>query len=255
MKKKIVLTSIIVAVVASIIIIVLLNVINTKKEEAIVKGNDEILSQVENDTSNFISNEIVNSNISNELEENIIEGDTAKEDEKQESKENIDIKENADTDSEEIIKDNQSKEFAENRVEEIVPEVEYIQGMEVAGHIEISKFNVDAPIFRNVTLKSLEISVGVAYGNLNDIGNTTIFGHAYNNYPFEKLSQLENGDTIIITDSNKNEITYEVYDKKIVNSNDATYMIRNTNGTREITMQTGNSDTTKLIVLAREINQ
>lgn len=259
MKKKIVLITTIVAIVAVIIIIAVLNVINKKAEEEIVKENDEILSQVENDTSNSISNEIVNSNINNELkQENIIEEVSAKENEKQEFKENIDVnivEENSDTNLEENITENQSNELTEMPVEEIIPEVEYIQGMEVAGHIKISKFNVDAPIFRNMNAKSLEISVGVAYGNLNEVGNTTIFGHAYNNYPFEKLSQLENGDTIVITDFSKNEVIYEVYDKQIINSNDATYMIRNTNGTREITMQTGNSDTTRLIVLAREINK
>ena len=139
-------------------------------------------------------------------------------------------------------------------VENAIVEKEYISGYEVAGYISIPKFNVNGPIFSAVTKATLELSAGVALGNLNEIGHTVLMGHAYQGYPFENISKLENGDTVIVTDANKREITYEVIDKQVVNSNDATYMIRQANGSREITMQTGHSDTTRLIVILREKN-
>lgn len=139
-------------------------------------------------------------------------------------------------------------------VENAIVEKEYISGHEVAGYISIPKFNVNGPIFSAVTKATLELSAGVALGNLNEIGHTVLMGHAYQGYPFENISKLENGDTVIVTDANKREITYEVIDKQVVNSNDATYMIRQANASREITMQTGHSDTTRLIVILREKN-
>ena len=139
-------------------------------------------------------------------------------------------------------------------LENAIVEKEYISGHEVAGYISIPKFNVNGPIFSAVTKATLELSAGVALGNLNEIGHTVLMGHAYQGYPFENISKLENGDTVIVTDANKREITYEVIDKQVVNSNDATYMIRQANASREITMQTGHSDTTRLIVILREKN-
>ena len=139
-------------------------------------------------------------------------------------------------------------------VENAIVEKEYISGYEVAGYISIPKFNVNGPIFSAVTKATLDLSAGVALGNLNEIGHTVLMGHAYQGYLFENISKLENGDTVIVTDASKREITYEVIDKQVVNSSDGTYMIRQTNGTREITMQTGHSDTTRLIVILREKN-
>ena len=104
-------------------------------------------------------------------------------------------------------------------------------------------------------MQTLNISVGVAYGTLNEVGNTTIFGHGYENYPFSVLGNIKIGDKVIITDSNKKEITYEVYDKQVISNNDASYMLRDTAGAREITMQTGHSDSKRLIVSAKEVSK
>ena len=143
---------------------------------------------------------------------------------------------------------------AEPEVVKTIVEKEYISGYEVAGYISIPKFNVNGPVFSAVTKATLDLSAGVALGNLNEIGHTVLMGHAYQGYPFENISKLENGDTVIVTDANKREITYEVIDKQVVNSSDANYMIRQANASREITMQTGHSDTTRLIVILREKN-
>lgn len=234
MKKHIIITVFIIA----IIILLSFNIIKSKENNEIVAKNDKmnlILNGESENIVSYINNDVKNENsisdINNEVE-----------------KENI-IQEN-------LIQNDEEKQIQNhnNIIDESESEVEYIEGFEVIGYMKIPKFNIEAPIFSNVTVRTLEISIAVAMGNLNEIGNTTMFGHAYKNYPFEKISELEKGDNIIIKDSRKKEITYEVYDKQIINSQDATYMMRDTNGVREISMQTGAPDNSKLIVLAREVN-
>lgn len=129
---------------------------------------------------------------------------------------------------------------------------EYIENYEVIGYMKIPKIQLYVPVLEHVTLRSLEIAVGKAYGTLNEAGNTVIMGHGNTGKAFENIPKLEVGDIINITDSQKQEITYEIYDKQIVSNSDGSYFKRETNGLREITLQTGNTDTTRLIVLARE---
>lgn len=204
---------------------------NVKNE--IVEDKLDIKNEIENTTLNTINNETKNEESEvkdtkvNDVEEDI------------ETTEPVEPTKPAEPDETEIV-------------ENAVVEKEYIEGFEVAGYISIPKFNVNSPIFSVMNKYTLELSAGVALGNLNEIGHTVLMGHAYQGYPFENISKLENGDIVIVKDASKSEITYEVIDKQVVNSNDASYMIRQTNDTREITMQTGHSDTTRLIVIIRE---
>ena len=190
-----------------------------------------------------IKNEIDNTTINNTKDESKIE------DNEVEDTEINDVEEDVET-----IEPVEPTKPAEPEVESAIVEKEYISGYEVAGYISIPKFNVNGPVFSAMNKATLELSAGVALGNLNEIGHTVLMGHAYKGYLFENISKLENGDTVIVTDASKREITYEVIDKQVVNSSDGSYMIRQTNGTREITMQTGHSDITRLIVILREKN-
>ena len=79
---------------------------------------------------------------------------------------------------------------AEPEVVKTIVEKEYISGYEVAGYISIPKFNVNGPVFSAVTKATLDLSAGVALGNLNEIGHTVLMGHAYQGYPFENISKL-----------------------------------------------------------------
>lgn len=241
MKKYLILTSIVAILVIIATIFFTFN----------IKNNNTVTKKIFGDET-FFKNEIVEDNIIHSEDENTAV-DTDKEQIENSIKDDVNIKN-------EVIVENtiehqteiNEEKTTEHMQEEI--ESEYIQEIEVIGYIKIPKYNVESPIFKNVSKNALNISVAVAYGSLNEEGNTTIFGHAYQNYPFEKISQLENGDKIIITDATKKEITYEIYNKQIINSNDATYMIRNTNGAKEITLQTGDTETTRLIVSAKEID-
>lgn len=203
-------------------------------EQDVSVKNEIVENEIDNTTLNTTNDEVENEIVENEVKDTEVN----------------DVEEDVET-TEPIEPTNLVEPEV---VENAIVEKEYISGYEVAGYISIPKFNVNGPIFSAVTKATLDLSAGVALGNLNEIGHTVLMGHAYQGYPFENISKLENGDTVIVTDANKREITYEVIDKQVVNSNDGTYMIRQANASREITMQTGHSDTTRLIVILREKN-
>lgn len=131
------------------------------------------------------------------------------------------------------------------------PEKVYMEDYEVLGRIEIPKTKVDYPVLEGVTKRSLEIAVGVAYGpGLNQEGNTTIFGHNYRNgLFFSNNKKLVNGDKICITDKYGEKVTYVIYNIYQTTPNDASYMQRETNGRREISLQTCTDDSTGRIII------
>lgn len=135
-------------------------------------------------------------------------------------------------------------------------EKEYMEEYEIAGYIKIPNLNLNIPILKEATSKSLKLSAGIVYGKgLNEIGNTTITGLNFTGDSFENIHKLEVGDVIYVTNPKNQVIVYEIYDKKIVKDTDVDYITRNTNNKREITLYTGNYDDliyNRLIILARE---
>lgn len=132
----------------------------------------------------------------------------------------------------------------------------YLNGYEVLGYISIPKTNCEYPILAQVTAKSLETAVAVLYPSnavLNTVGNVVIVGHNYrNNLFFSNNSKLANGDRIIITSADE-KVTYEIYNMYYTTANDASYMQRDTEGRREISLSTCNNDSTqRLIIWAKE---
>ena len=129
------------------------------------------------------------------------------------------------------------------------------KGFEVVGQIEIPKISLDLPILEMVSQSSLRTSVAFLYGvGINQIGNTVIVGHNYQNGTFfSDLDQLESGDYIKITDMEDNVVNYKVYEIKITTPDDGSFYDRDTNGKREITLTTSTDDTTgRFVVLASE---
>lgn len=132
----------------------------------------------------------------------------------------------------------------------------------VVGIIEIPKTKVKYPILEKVTKRSIEIAVAVQYSpkiaegtpNVNEIGNTVIIGHNYRNgLFFSNNKNLVLGDKILIKNNEGNTITYVIYNKYETTPNDTDYMIRNTDGKREISLSTCTDDGNKrLIIWARE---
>ena len=120
------------------------------------------------------------------------------------------------------------------------PEKVYMEDYEVMGKIEIPKTGVEYPVLERVTVRSIEMAVAIAYGpGLNEVGNTVIYGHNYRNgLFFSDNKKLSNGDKIYITDKYGDKVTYEIYNIYQTTANDATYFTRDTEGRREISLQT-----------------
>ena len=70
---------------------------------------------------------------------------------------------------------------------------------------------------------------------------------------FSNLKNLKNGDAIYITDESGRKVKYKVYKIYRTSGDDASYMTRDTNGKREISLSTCTDDSkARTIVWARE---
>lgn len=134
-----------------------------------------------------------------------------------------------------------------------------VAGYWVAGTIRIPATGIKYSIFSNPTAQALEKGIGILYtaNGLNQAGNTVLAGHNYRNRLFfSKNKNLNVGDIIYIKDATGVELTYEVYNKFITNSQDASFYQRDTNGERELTLTTCTDQGTKtgerIIIFARE---
>ena len=103
----------------------------------------------------------------------------------------------------------------------------------------------------------LKISLNKYWGQgPNQIGNYCIVGHNYaNGKLFGKLSQMEIGDTAILQDMDTGKsVTYEAYNKYIVDPTDVSCTSQLTNGKKEVTLITCTNDSKeRVIVKAKEI--
>lgn len=131
------------------------------------------------------------------------------------------------------------------------------KGFDVLGIIEIPKTGIKYPILDPGTRikKAIEVSVAMQYGpGPNEIGNTVIIGHNYRNGAFfGKNKQLANGDIIYITDNAGNRIKYTIYNIYKTTPQDTDYMVRNTDGAREISLSTCTDDSKqRLVIWAKE---
>ena len=128
------------------------------------------------------------------------------------------------------------------------------KGFTVIGTIEIPKINLSYPILKEASTTALEKSVAMLYGvGPNKPGNTLIIGHNYRNgLFFANNKNLSVGDKVYITDLSGQRLSYTIYDKFETTENDTEFLTRNTNGAREISLQTCTDDATlRLIILAK----
>lgn len=134
--------------------------------------------------------------------------------------------------------------------------IEY-KGYSMVGKIEIPKINLKYVILDKATPSSIETSVAVAYGpGPNKIGNTVIVGHNYRNGSFfGNNDKLEIGDKIYITDNSNTRLKYNIYNIYETSPDDGDYMVRDTNGKREISLSTCTDNSkARLIIWAVEEN-
>ncbi len=130
------------------------------------------------------------------------------------------------------------------------------KGFSVLGKIEIPKIKLGYPILETVTKKSLETSVAALYGpGPNEVGNTVIVGHNYRNgLFFSNNKKLSNGDPIFITDNSGKKIQYTIYNIYQTTPEDATYMSRDTQGAKEISLSTCTDDGKERLIIWAKAN-
>ena len=125
--------------------------------------------------------------------------------------------------------------------------------------LKIPKINIEYPVLSATSDALLFVSLNKYWGpEPNEIGNYCIVGHYYENGKmFGKLHKLKNGDTAELTDLTGNTITYQVYDKKVVEPTDTSCTSQLTARNmqkRELTLITcTNGGKQRLVVKLREI--
>lgn len=128
------------------------------------------------------------------------------------------------------------------------------QGYTVVGTIQIPKTEVSYPILKENGVKPLQIAVSKLCGpEANQPGNLVILGHNYRNgLFFANNKKLSIGDKIYITDLNGEKLAYTIYDKFETEQSNTDWIQRDTNGAREISLQTCTDDgKLRLIILAK----
>jgi LPXTG-site transpeptidase (sortase) family protein len=142
-----------------------------------------------------------------------------------------------------------------NTISDSISNKQTYKGFPQVGVIEIPKTKLKCPILEDASKAAIEVAVGIYEGvGLNKVGNTTIAGHNYRNGTFfSDNKKIEVGDKIYITDESGTKVTYIAYNIVTVAPEDSSYFGRDTEGKREITLDTCTDDTqSRLLVLARE---
>lgn len=125
--------------------------------------------------------------------------------------------------------------------------------------LNIPSLNISYPILKteqNHIDEVLKISLVKFWGgNPNEVGNYVIVGHNYKNKKmFGKLSEMNIGDEIELTDLTGKTIKYSVYDKYVVEPEDTSCTTQKTNGNKEVTLITcTNYGKQRLVLRTREV--
>lgn len=122
--------------------------------------------------------------------------------------------------------------------------------------LTIPSIDVEYAVLSETSPELLFVSLNKYWGpKPNEVGNYCIVGHYYQSgYMFGKLHQLKNGDTAELTDLSGRTITYQVYNKYIVEPTDTKCTSQLTNGKRELTLITcTNHGKQRMVVKLREI--
>ena len=132
------------------------------------------------------------------------------------------------------------------------------RGYRVEGKLEMPTVNLRYPVLEQMTdANELEVSIAIQYGvGLNKVGNTVLIGHNYRSGLFFGSNKLMNiGDSVFITDTaTGSRVEYKIYQKYTTEESDTSYFNRNTEGKREVSLVTCQSNNKyRLVILAREV--
>lgn len=130
------------------------------------------------------------------------------------------------------------------------------EGYNVVGTIEIPAIDLKYPILERTTPDSIELAVAILYtaNGLNQPGNTLIVGHNYRSGAFfGNNDKLQLNDKVYITDTSGTRIKYNIYNIYETSAEDGDFIMRDTNGRREISLSTcTNNSKARLIIWAVE---
>lgn len=126
----------------------------------------------------------------------------------------------------------------------------------VEAELNIPRLGINYMVISETSEELLKISLNKYWGpKPNTVGNYCIVGHNYKNKKmFGRLSEIQDGDIVQLTDMNKQTLTYSVYDRYVVEPNDTRCTTQLTDGKKEITLITcTNYGQQRLVVKAREV--
>ena len=130
------------------------------------------------------------------------------------------------------------------------------EGYNVVGTIEIPAIDLKYPILERTTPDSIELAVAILYtaNGLNQPGNTLIVGHNYRSGAFfGNNDKLQLNEKVYITDTSGTRIRYNIYNIYETSAEDGDFIMRETNGKREISLSTcTNNSKARLIIWAVE---
>lgn len=130
------------------------------------------------------------------------------------------------------------------------------EGYNVVGTIEIPAIDLKYPILERTTPDSIELAVAILYtaNGLNQPGNTLIVGHNYRSGAFfGNNDKLQLNEKVYITDTSGTRIKYNIYNIYETSAEDGDFIMRDTNGRREISLSTcTNNSKARLIIWAVE---
>ena len=133
---------------------------------------------------------------------------------------------------------------------------QYQDKYNMEGIIEIPAINLEYVILEKLSGESIEVAVAIMYSQngLNKPGNTVIAGHNYRNGSFfGNNDRLKVGDKVYITDNSGTKIKYNIYNIYETSAEDGDFIMRETNGKREISLSTcTNNSKGRLIIWAVE---
>lgn len=122
--------------------------------------------------------------------------------------------------------------------------------------LSIPGLGIEYPVLTETSEELLKISINKFWGGSpNSVGNYCIVGHNYKSGKmFGKLSQINNGDIVKLTDLSGTTVEYKVYNKFVVYPEDVACTSQITNGLKEMTLITcTNGGKQRLIVKCREV--
>lgn len=125
------------------------------------------------------------------------------------------------------------------------------KGYNVSAKLTIPKIDLETYVFEDYDEEAMWLCPTKYFGpEPNEAGNYCIAAHNYNKENmFNHIIELEEGDSIFLSDNKNGQVKYEVYDIYKAEPTDNSPLEQNTNGQKEITLITCSDYSSKRIIV------